>query len=120
VFWGGISKQIATIAAVLLFASAAIAQVIPQSEQLGRERKRFTQPPAPRAQPGPGSSFLPSTVAPLGAADATIVVREIQVVGSTIYSSEQLRALCADLIGNTVSVQSIYDLARAHHRKIWQ
>ena len=111
--WGGSCRHIAVIAAVLLFASTAIAQVIPQSEQLGRERERFTQPSAPQAQPGPGPNFLPSITAPLGAAETMIMVREIRVAGSTVYSPEQLRPLYTDLIGNTVSVQAIYDLARA-------
>ena len=111
--WGGAYRHIAVVAATLLLASAAVAQIIPPSEQLGRERERFTQPPAPQAQPGPGPNFLPSIRAPLGAAETVIVVREIQVVGSTIYSQDQLRPLYSDLIGTAVTVQTIYDLARA-------
>ena len=68
--WGGVSKQIAVIAAALLVASTAIAQVIPPSEQPGRERERFTQPPAPQAQPGPGAISLAASV-PTAIARAT-------------------------------------------------
>ena len=62
--WDGVHRHIAVVAVTLLFASSAIAQVIPPSEQLGRERERFTQPTAPQAQPGPGAISLPSTAAP--------------------------------------------------------
>jgi hypothetical protein len=72
----------------LLFAPTAVAQLIPPSEQLGRERERFSQPPAPQAQPGPGAVSLPSTVAPAGAATTTIVVRDVRITGSTIYSAQ--------------------------------
>src|ERR1035437_718082 len=113
VCWGGVSKHIAVIAATLLFASSAIAQVIPPSEQPGREQQRFNEPVAPRAQPGPGPISLPSSVAPAGAAATKIVVRDIRIAGSTVYSSDQLRLLYADLLGKQVTLQAIYDLARA-------
>ena len=62
--WGGVGRQIAVVAVALFFASTAIAQIIPPSEQLGRERERFTQPPLPQAQPGPGATPLGSEIAP--------------------------------------------------------
>jgi len=46
---------------MLFFASAAIAQINPSSEQPGRERERFTQLPVPQAQPGLSAVSLPST-----------------------------------------------------------
>lgn len=111
--WGGVGRLIAVFAAMLLFASSAIAQVIPPSEQLGRERERFTQPPAPQAQPGPGSISLPSTVTPAGAATTTIVVRDVRITGSTIYSAKDFLPLYQALLGNNVTIQAVYDLARA-------
>jgi hemolysin activation/secretion protein len=113
VCWGGVNRQIAVIAATLLFASAAVAQIIPPSEQLGRERERFTQPPAPQAQPGPGAISLPSTVAPTGAANITIIVRDVRITGSTIYGAKDFLPLYQALLGNKVTVQAVYDLARA-------
>ena len=112
-FWGGVGKQIAVIAAALLVASTAIAQIIPPSEQPGRERERFTQPPAPQAQPGPGAISLPSTVAPAGAASTAIVVRDIRITGSTIYSAKDFLPLYQTLLGKKGTVQAVYDLARA-------
>ncbi|TQF27432.1 hypothetical protein UNPF46_30680 [Bradyrhizobium sp. UNPF46] len=98
---------------MLLFASSAIAQVIPQSEQLGRDRERFIQPAGPQAQPGTGAISLPSTVAPAGAASATIIVRDVRIIGSTIYTANDFSPLYQALLGNEVTVQAVYDLARA-------
>lgn len=111
--WGGISKQIAVTAATLLFASSTIAQVIPPSEQPGRERERFTQPPAPQAQPGPGGISLPSTVAPVGAGSTAIVMGDVRITGSTIYNGRDFLPLYEALLGKKVTVQAVYDLARA-------
>lgn len=112
-FWGGGCRHIAAIAATLLFVSSAIAQVIPPSEQLGRERERFTQPPAPQAQPGPGAISLPSTVAPAGAASTEIIVQDVRITGSTVYSAKDFLPLYQALLGKKVTVQAVYDLARA-------
>jgi hemolysin activation/secretion protein len=106
------SRVISTIALVLV-SSGVFAQLIPPSEQLGRERERFTQPPAPQAQPGPGVVSLPSTVAPAGAANTEIIVRDVRITGSTIYSANDFLPLYQEMLGNTVTVQAVYDLARA-------
>jgi hypothetical protein len=58
--------RIAAVLAIVIVSTGALAQVIPPSAQPGRERERFTQPPAPRAQPGGPTVSLPSTVAPTG------------------------------------------------------
>src|SRR5450830_1804310 len=90
----------------------ASAQVIPPSAEPGRERERFTQPPVPRAQPGGPPISLPSTVAPPGAEKVKIVIRRVRVVGSTIYSADELKALYADLLGRETTLQTVYDIAR--------
>lgn len=90
---------------------AAIAQVIPPSEQPGRERERFEQPQAPLAQPGGAAIALPSTTAPAGAEKVSIAVRDVRIVGATVYRAEDLRPLYADLVGHTVPLKAIYDLA---------
>jgi hypothetical protein len=91
--------RIVAALAMLAVPIVAVAQVIPPSEQPGRERERFTQPPAPRAQPGGAAISLPSTVAPAGAEKVIILVRDVRIVGSTIYSPDELKPLYADLIG---------------------
>jgi hemolysin activation/secretion protein len=90
----------------------ATAQVIPPSEQPGRERERFIEPQAPRAQPGGPAISLPSTVAPAGAAATMIVIRRIQIVGATVYGNADFAVLYQDMLGRTVSLQAVYDLAQ--------
>ncbi len=90
----------------------AAAQVIPPSAEPGRERQRFNEPPAPRAQPGGPPVVLPSTVAPTGAAQVRFLLRDLHVVGSTIYSEDEFRSLYTNLIDREVSLKDIYALAR--------
>jgi hemolysin activation/secretion protein len=80
----------------------------------GREREQLLdRQTAPRAQPGGPAVSLPSTVAPEGAAKINLTVRQIRIVGSTVYSAEQLAPLYQPLIGRRVPLQAIYDLAQA-------
>lgn len=91
---------------------AASAQVIPPSERPGRERERFTEPPVPRAQPGGAAISLPGTVAPPGAEKVHLLLRGVRIVGSTIYTAEELAPLYADFIGRPVTLQDVYTIAR--------
>lgn len=95
-----------------LLATAASAQVIPPSEQPGRERQRFLEPPIPQAQPGGPVVTLPSTVAPKGAEKVFLVVRGVEITGSTVYGAAQLQALYAGFIGHRVSLADVYALAQ--------
>jgi hemolysin activation/secretion protein len=109
--FAGICRIVAMWASVVI-ATAAMAQPIPPSVQPGRERERFVEPRAPLAQPGGTAIALPSTVAPEGAAKITIKVRAVEITGSTVYGSDQLAPLYADLIGQSTSLQAVYDLAQ--------
>src|SRR3954449_7859595 len=87
---------------------AAVAQVvpiIPRSELPGREQQRFTDPPAARAQPRGTVITLPSTVAPAGAESVKLVVRSVQVTGSTVYSPDVFAPLYAGLVGHDQSLE---------------
>ena len=101
-----------TALALVVFTTAAVAQVIPPSAQPGRERERFTEPVAPQAEPGGAAISLPSTVAPKGAEHIKVLVRDVHIVGMTVYTQEQLAPLYADLIGHQVTLQAVYDLAQ--------
>jgi hemolysin activation/secretion protein len=105
---GGI---LATLA-VCLAPALAFAQVIPPSEQPGRARERFVEPPPPQAQPGGPTVVLPSTEAPAGAAQIVVTIRDVCVRGSTIYGKNDFAPLYADLVGRSVPLQAIYDLAK--------
>ena len=99
--------------AMLCVSHAAVAQVIPGSALPGREREQLLdRRPVTRAQPGGPAISLPSTQAPAGAAQTTLVIRRIQIVGSTVYSDEQLAALYRDLINRQVTLDAVYDLAK--------
>jgi hemolysin activation/secretion protein len=107
----GVCRLIAALALVVV-ATAAMAQPVPPSVQPGRERERFTEPPPPQAGPGGQAISLPSTVAPKGADRINVQVRDVHITGMTVYTQEQLAPLYADLIGQQVTLQAIYDLAQ--------
>jgi hemolysin activation/secretion protein len=107
----GVCRLLAVLAMIVLPAVAA-AQVIPPSAQPGRERERFIEPPAPRAQPGGDTIALPSTVAPAGADRILLTISRVVVTGATVYGDADLAPLYADLIGPEVSLAAVYDLAR--------
>jgi hemolysin activation/secretion protein len=109
---GSAAGRFFVLLAIVLLPIAANAQVIPPSEQPGRARERFVEPPAPKAQPRGPMITLPSTVAPSGADKITFVLRGITIVGSTVYTTEQLRPLYRDLVGRTIALVAVYDLAR--------
>lgn len=105
-------RLVAGIVLAALLTSAAGAQVIPSSELPGRQRERFTEPPAPLAQPAGPTIALPSTVAPKGAEKVVLRLRGVHIVGSTVYSAKELAPLYEDLLGDDVPLTAIYDLAQ--------
>jgi len=108
----GVCRVIAALALVV-FTTAAMAQpVIPSSAQPGRERERFIEPARPQAEPGGTAITLPSTVAPAGADHINVLVRGVHIEGMTVYTQEQLAPLYADLLGQHVTLQAVYDLAQ--------
>jgi hemolysin activation/secretion protein len=88
------------------------AQIVPPSDQPGRERERFERPPVPLAQPGGPAISMPGIEAPPGAAETKLVIRQIRIVGATVYTAAQLAELYADLVGKTVTLKAVYDLAQ--------
>jgi hemolysin activation/secretion protein len=103
---------ILAVLAVMFLPAAAFAQLVPSSEQPGRERERFIQPSPPRALPAGPAVILPSTEPPSGAEKIRLTIRDICVHGSTIYTKEQLAPLWADVVGKAVPLQAVYDLAK--------
>ncbi len=55
---------------------------------------------------------LPSTVAPPGAEKIKIVIRNVRVTGSTVYSPNELRRLYAELLERPTTLATVYDIAR--------
>ncbi len=81
--------RLLAVLAFLFLPVVAVAQVIPPGAQPGRERERFTEPTAPRAQPGTVIT-LPSTVAPAGAEGIRLTVSRVVITGATVYSEADL------------------------------
>ena len=109
--FAGVCRIVAALA-ILAVPIVAVAQVIPPSEQPGRERQRFIQPQAPLAQPGGPAISLPSTVAPPGAEHVALFITSIQITGSTVYSADELASLYQGMLGHEWSLKSVYDLAQ--------
>src|SRR5438105_1581392 len=79
-------RAIAAVA-MLCISLPALAQ-IPASQLPGVERQRFEELPPPRAQPGGAVIKLPSTVAPEGADDIALVVRDVTIVGYRLLAGD--------------------------------
>lgn len=109
--WGPLHRLALTIV-VAGSPLAAAAQVIPPTAQPGREREQFQDITPPLSRPTGPAVTLPSTEPPEGAATIKVNLRSVTVVGSTVYSREQLAALYGDLIGREVSLAEVYDLAK--------
>ena len=104
-------RAIAAAVALVIVSSTAVAQIVPPSEQPGRARERFETPAVPLARPRGPIITSPSVEAPPGAAETVLVIRQIRIVGATVYSPEQLAELYAGLIGERVTLKDVYDLA---------
>jgi len=100
------------LAAGLCVLPSAFAQVIPPSEQPGRERFRFNEPPPSRAEPAGPRVGLPGTVAPEGAENVQLKIRGIKIEGATVYRPDELQVLYGDMIGREVPLSAVYDLAQ--------
>src|SRR5947208_9416913 len=112
------ARAIAAAVAMVCVSFAAVAQVpsgaqlVPPSDQPGRERERFEPPAVPLAQPGGPTIAVPGIEAPPGAAQTKLVIRQIRVLGATVFTAAQLAEVYADLLGKTVTLQAVYDLAQ--------
>jgi hemolysin activation/secretion protein len=104
-------RAIATAWAMVCVSFAAVAQIVPPSDLPGRERYRFETPSPPLAQPGGPTITLPGVEAPPGAAETRLRVRKFTIIGSTVYTAKQLAELYADLIGETVTLKEVYEVA---------
>ncbi|HEY7297858.1 MAG TPA: POTRA domain-containing protein [Xanthobacteraceae bacterium] len=95
-----------------MLAALAPARAQNPAERLpGQAGERFQGLPAPVSQPGGPRISLPSTVAPAGADRITLTLNRVIVLGSTIYRPEDLEWLYGDLVGRTITLQAVYDIA---------
>jgi hemolysin activation/secretion protein len=99
----------ALLVAVLPIAAAA---QIPSSDQPGAERQRFIQRQPPKALPSGPTISLTTAIAPPGADKIFLKIAAIHVVGSTVYTPSDLQPLYAGLIGHSVALSRVYDIAQ--------
>ena len=115
----GILRFLCAVLALVCAADAAVAQLLPGSVQPGREREQLIdRRTAPRVTPGGPAISLPSTEAPAGAAKTVLTIRRVQIVGSTVYSDEQLAPLYRDLLNRQVTLEVGLRHRQAHHRQV--
>src|SRR5262249_6955121 len=112
-------RAIAAALAMVSVSFAAVAQVVPPGAQTappsahpGGSAGGFDRPPVPLAQPGGPAISGPGIEAPPGAAETKLLIRQIRIVGATVYTAARLAELYADLVGRTVTLQAVYDLAQ--------
>lgn len=88
----------------------AIAQVSP-SDEPGHIAGRFETARPVLSRPGAPIS-LPGLVAPENADSISLRISDIRIVGSTIYSVEELTALVDEFIGRDVPLSAVFSMAQ--------
>lgn len=92
---------------------------VPAGAEAGRVEQRFEDPAEVTAKPAI-TRGLESTTPPSEAASTTLRINAIVVEGSTVYSPDQLAVFYADLVGKTVTLAQVFDVAAAITAKYGQ
>lgn len=106
-------------ATCLAIASGANAQTLPGGAEPGRIPGRFETPTTPTVQTRVVRG-LESTIPPAQAAAITLKLSGVQIAGSSVYSGETLSELYAGLVGKTVTLAQVFDIAAAITAKYGQ
>lgn len=95
---------------LLLSFSTSQAQSVPGGAESGRIEQRFEDRIPSRAKPRIVTG-LESTTPPSEAAATKLKLNNIIIDGSTVYDQSELNDIYAELIGQTVSLAQIFDVA---------
>ena len=109
----------AILAAIFSNGISGQAQTVPGGAEAGRVDERFEQTTPPTVQPRIIQG-LESTVSPSQAAEITLKLNEVIVTGSSVYSPELLAGTYDDLVGNTVTLAQVFEIAAAITAKYGQ
>jgi hemolysin activation/secretion protein len=90
-----------------------LAQVLPQGVSPGQIERQFERPPEARSVDDQIVLKMPSQEPPGNAADTMITVRNITIVGASVYSLDELVQLSSSIEGSTVPLTRIYDIANS-------
>ena len=104
------------VLAVIVFTArdGAAQSVLPGPAQPGLLERRFEPPELPRS--GGGEIATPekeSALAPPGAEQVTFAFNGVEVEGATVFQGADIRPLYQALLGTTVPVKTVYDIAQA-------
>jgi hemolysin activation/secretion protein len=104
------AARVAMSLAVLAAAPAA-AQTVPPSVDPGRVPQRFEPPRTPGVDTRITVPQIPTVVPPAQARQIRFVLRGVTVMGSTVYSAQQLQPFYQSLVGREVSLLEVYGIA---------
>jgi len=101
-----------TVCGATLFASSlgAFAQTVPAGAEPGRIPDRFETPSSPTVQARTVQG-LESTIPPAEAAAITLKLDGVRISGSTVYPAQTFSEFYADLVGKTVTLVQVFDIA---------
>ena len=110
----GVLAAWAAVCCSVLFVqlNSAVAQNLPAGAEPGRIGERFEERPETTVEPRVIRG-LESTTPPSEAAALELALSSVTVIGSTVYSQEQFADLYADLLGTTVTLTQVFDIAAA-------
>ena len=110
-----------TACVAVLFASSfgAFAQTVPGGVEAGRIAGRFDTATTPSVQ-ARAVQGLESTIPPAQAAAITLKLDGVNIVGSTVYSSGALSGFYSELVGKTVTLAQVFEIAAAVTAKYGQ
>lgn len=96
---------------VTLMSAVSAAQTVPGPLVPGRQGNEFAKPPAaPRASATPGVRLTVEQMPPEQARNIKFKLRHIALQGNHAISSEELEKLWQPAIGQTISVEQLYDI----------
>lgn len=101
---------LSTLSSGVVFMGISVAQNLPTGAEAGRIDGRFKQAPTAQSKPRQLRG-LESTVAPAQAAQISLRLDSLNVIGSTIYSQDQLLEHYKNLLGKDVTLAQIFEVA---------
>ena len=98
------------VLAVLQALDFAHAQTVPAGTEPGRIQQRFEEPPAPQSQVRIAAG-LESTMPAAEAAQIQLLLLDVEIEGSTVYSDVELAVSYAGLVGRNVTLLQVFEVA---------
>lgn len=96
--------------AVTMLALPSLAQTVPAGAEAGRIDDRFVETSTPTSQVTTVRG-LESTIPPSQAATIKLKLNDLIIIGSSVYSSDELTATYSELLGKTVTLAQVFDIA---------